>query len=372
MQTKFRLPLRPFFICCVIYLISTRAVFASDKASDSVKEQLAQAYALINVKPMKTIEILEDLAPDIDASDGPTRVRAYTMGIWAAQYISSLSHVQHYRDLLVAMANSDAFSQNKAAILSALVAQYWRTRQFNLAKQFGVCALKNADTEARVVSIGITMSIVLRAMDEVDESVDIADFALVLAEKLNNQRYVASIYNNNGVLYLERENYQAAVGSFETALNIRHQIADLAGQVAAGTNMLLSYFFMQDWEKFERLSTRVERLQQLQNSTIMLAYYNWLKTAFLLRDWKTLEEQQLHELREDFSAVKDPGIQRFLTQIAIKYGWNMPVVEQADIAKQSELDIRDHFPMCDWAALEQLPHSDIMAEFRRAQKRLSD
>ncbi|MBE1300657.1 MAG: hypothetical protein GJ680_12235 [Alteromonadaceae bacterium] len=122
---------------------------------------MSRAYALINVKPMQTIEILEELRTQIETSDGPTKVRAYTMGIWAAQYISSISHVQRYRNLLVAMANSEAFSENKAAILSALVAQYWRTQQYNLAKQFGICALKNADSEARVVSIGITMSIAL-------------------------------------------------------------------------------------------------------------------------------------------------------------------------------------------------------------------
>lgn len=71
---------------------------------------------------MQTIEILEELRTQIETSDGPTKVHAYTMGIWAAQYTSSISHVQRYHNLLVAMANSEAFSENKAAILSALVA----------------------------------------------------------------------------------------------------------------------------------------------------------------------------------------------------------------------------------------------------------
>lgn len=157
-------------------------------------------------------------------------------------------------------------------------------------------------------------------MQRVDESGDISDFALALAEKLNNQIYMASMYNNTGGLELERENYQSAVNSFETALNIRHQIADLAGQVAAGTNMLLGYFFLEDWDSFERLSTRVERLQQLQNSSIMLAYYDWLKTAFVYKDWQILNEEQIQQLRDYFIAVNDPGIQRFLLQIAKEQG----------------------------------------------------
>ena len=372
MRTKYSFPLRAFFAFCALYLVCAEKADATANNSNELKEQLNIAYALINVKPMQTIEILEELRTQIETSDGPTKVRAYTMGIWAAQYISSISHVKRYRNLLVAMANSEAFSENKAAILSALVAQYWRTQQYNLAKQFGICALKNADSEARVVSIGITMSIVLRAMRRVDESVDISNFALALAEKLNNQRYMASIYNNTGVLELERENYQSAVNSFETALNIRHQIADLAGQVGAGTNMLLGYFFLEDWDRFERLSTRVERLQQLQNSSIMLAYYNWLKTAFLSKDWQSMNEEQIQQLRDHFIAVNDPGIQRFLLQIAEKQDWDMPAVKQHDIAEQSELDIRAHFPMCDWNAIEQLPHEDIMVEFTRAKERLVD
>lgn len=209
-------------------------------------------------------------------------------------------------------------------------------------------------------------------MQRVDESGDISDFALALAEKLNNQIYMASMYNNTGGLELERENYQSAVNSFETALNIRHQIADLAGQVAAGTNMLLGYFFLEDWDSFERLSTRVERLQQLQNSSIMLAYYDWLKTAFVYKDWQILNEEQIQQLRDYFIAVNDPGIQRFLLQIAKEQGWRCLQSNNSILLNRVNW-ISEHIsPICDWNAIEQLPHEDIMVEFTRAKERLVD
>lgn len=326
----------------------------------SLKEKVSEAHDYLRVKPQLALKMFQDLEGELQNADEKLQLDAYISALWAGVYLSDPQITQYYNDKIVHFINLPDEDQRYNRILKAVAGHLWRQKDHRHAYLFAACSLDYAQTPARKMSsLSLMGASARQTRGEYAQKVYLT--GLAMAQQSDSPRYLAAFNNNLGVVALNNYEFEKAEEFFKTALDIRHRINHMSGQVTSGVNLMLTYFMAQKWDYFMRLSQRMEIKLKNHSSAMYRNYYKWLLEARRVMQEAYITEDDKQYLTQIYIDIDQPGVQSIIRKAAIALDVYLPEVEEPEYLEGANMLAL--FPMCDWQKYQTLSTDDLLQEF---------
>lgn len=337
----------------ILVLLSPTSNFAKE-----VTETITEAKHYLLLKPAISLELITGIKKTLAESNIQTRLDGYMIGLWASIYLLEQEKISNYFGLLRELSQVNPELINAFPIMRSYTSILWRIGSYEEAKQLAICAAQKTSSHSQLEAITLSLGIILRQQGELESANRINDFGYALAKKQQNKRYIPPFLNNKALIALQEKDFVTAETLLTKALDISYETAHLTGQVISGLNLMLTYLIKHDWDKFERMTLRLERLSALQESESYASFYQWLILAAQKRRAIHLQAPTDAELNDVFDKISNHGIQTFISNVAPELGINVQYVKP-EIDSHDDL-FKDLFNGCNWQEIEKQTFSETL------------
>lgn len=359
--------LRLWLHCCA-FLSAFIATQAHSSGPD-VQEVISEAYSLLSVKPEEALKNIGSVKSALEVAEPETQLEAYMVALWAGIYLTDSSTLSEYSDKVLGISDPQLLQDNLNRLLIVSAGHLWRSNDNVTANKLVVCSLDHVRTTPRFLS-----TLLMLGVTSPEESAEVTEFinkyGAKLAEKAELKRYQAAFTNNLGVSALKLKQYKESAELFSQSLDLRYEIAHQSGQVNSANNLLLSYYLLKDWNKFERLAIRAKRMLDNYVSPLNHAYFNFVYQLFALRNTKNLSVKDVSALQGHLDEINEWGLQRILVDVSQEAGITLLLPPPSGAENHDE--ILQHLDVCEWQDIKPLTVGQMFRRFNSIEATLKD
>jgi hypothetical protein len=277
---------------------------------DYVRQQLAEAEAYLTVDPAQSLKLLDAIGPLSQPVD--EALRWHILQMRAAVPTAQLERMLTSLDVVFRYHNHPAFAKHLTSINSAAAIWLRRHNYLHEAIVSLQCAEKYAVGTSQKLTLLNSMGLVNRQLDDNTTAKQQFNQALELATATKNNRVIAMVQNNLGLLALEQGELGSAVQHLRAALTHYQTISLRSGQISAGLNLLLVYILQKDEQSIQRLYSPTATLTTAFPNEAKQALLLWLQAAQQQLQGQPLSGEQKQALQQAYRQIDDPKTQLLL------------------------------------------------------------
>ncbi|WP_419147105.1 hypothetical protein [Pseudoalteromonas 'SMAR'] len=296
--------LRALFTSARLILLLISPLTAAQPSASFIDE--ADAY--LNVKPRHSLDIIQQHQGKVSALSLPEQFRYYRTGFWASAYVYDHQQVAEYARALASMVQFEAYNSSLSEVLAATSVWFRRNQGYLSAMAAAQCAVRHADNSTDIARVAGTAGITLLLKDDVEGAERVFQLGMEIGNHLDNDVMRSVFTNNLGLIALQREHYDTALEQFRGALLINERDARITGTAINLTNMLLVAYLQQNWDLFKRLDQRAARNTARLDSKDLLGYYQWLHTAYSVRQLQQVPQSVEDKLMRIYHDIGEPTV----------------------------------------------------------------
>lgn len=326
---------------CLLALSSTARSHSQSLLIDTLNE--AQSY--LTVLPEKSLALLSSF-DNVKHLTAKQQVNWYSTKASAAIQLSDLPMMEHSLEQIISL-NQATRMKLDDAVINQLGVWFRRSGYLEQAKYSYVCILEDTQDSLTRLKALSNLAVVERNSGNLQLSQKINTTALTIAKLQREKSMESTIENNLGILALQQNNAKQASIHFRSALDINHKILRRSGEILNGINLLFSFIKGDEYEMYARFHPRLVRKMQAHPSDARAAYLNWIHQTYLYRATAKISQKQISQLKKDYDAVNDIGIQQLLLPFAIEMNIDVnPTDRQPN--KHYTGDWLERIEQCNW------------------------
>ncbi|WP_290620378.1 MULTISPECIES: tetratricopeptide repeat protein [unclassified Arsukibacterium] len=319
------MPKRRVFIFTLITMLSSFYL----TADASITATLDEAEDYLTVNPAQTLLLLDSitkpaaLAPELF-------IRHQVLVLRAAVPTNKMDRLIRALDDIFEHHQHPYFKEQLTPITSALGIWLRRNNYLNEAISSLECSYKHASTDRQRLTLGNSMALVARQLNETEKARLLFTRARLLAEQTGQIKILAMTENNLGLLALEQANIALAESHFRTALGHYQSSSVRAGQISAGINLLFTFLVQDDLTSFQRLYSPTAALTLSFPNKEKQALLFWLHTRFEQLQQQPVSDQIRQQLLDSYQQIEDAKVQILLHRyMATPLQVNISIAEPA-------------------------------------------
>lgn len=336
-----RLLLTAFASGCLLALSSTASSHSQSLLIDTLNE--AQGY--LKVLPEKSLALLSDF-DNVKHLTTEQQVNWYSTKASAAIQLSDLPKVEHSLEQIISLHQATQIKLD-ASVLNQLGVWFRRSGYLEQAKHSYVCILEDTEDNLSRLKALSNLAVVERNIGNLPLSQKINATALTIAKLQREKSMESTIQNNLGILALQQNNAKQASIHFRSALDINHKMLRRSGEILNGINLLFSFINDDEFAMYARFHPRLVRKIQAHPNDARAAYLNWIHQTYLYRTTAEISQKQINQLKKDYDAVNDAGIQQLLLPFATEMNIDVNPTEQQP-NKIYTGDWLERIDQCNW------------------------
>lgn len=331
-------------ILCFVLVIGVSAhVVAVEKIQ--LEEYLSEAQKYQNVKPVRSLKILEQHKAHIQQLSLKKRFEWYLTTAKSAVYVNRVDLV--YANLILA-SQFDFSELGKSRVIGYLgVAGHHliQTGQYAMAQSAYRCAINHLKNPKESLSLVISLAISHVQLTNHNAAKKYFLVAAELARKNANTDMEAVALNSIGVMLLSDKQYLEAQTYFKRAMELHQSAGNISNHILTGENLLLSFLLSNDLAMFERLYPRIKRFMVHEDDKDKNTYLNFIHAAFLYVKTGQIDESEKEQLQNQLNSVKS----QLIVQPIEKY--LLPVLDMENeqlVSKSAEDETQNNPRSYEW------------------------
>ena len=264
-----------------------------------------------------------------------------------ANSIDNLDVLAHTLNRLNTLASEIPFKQWEADFLRYTGHYQLKRNQYDSAIAAYLCALPRTLDQRQAIALTYSIGAALISSNQPAQAIRIFNTLNGFLHEDSNPRWVGLTNEAIGVIALGEQKYQLAASSFRIAMDIQQRQVNRRSELNAALNLLLTYTLAKDFEHFERIKPRLERLISININEDLNTYFRWIKAARQQQQWGNLPAKTLETLKKEYydmsSALIANAITRYLLPILAPDAAPRNPPQKSDNASQSSIDVVAHF-----------------------------
>ena len=178
---------------------------------------------------------------------------------------------------------------------------------YRVAKQAYAC-IDTKQSLSKAMGSVYAVSTVHHAEGLYQRAKDIKSQLLDLAEAIQSDAWIPTLYNSLGVAHLQLKNYAIAADYYQRAMDLHYQNASRNSEVIAGLNLLLTLVLAQENEPYQGLHSRVVRLTNLHSNDDLKTYLKWIELGHTAVNGAEIPTETLQAAQLELASLQDEFI----------------------------------------------------------------
>ncbi|BBN83323.1 hypothetical protein PA25_33080 [Pseudoalteromonas sp. A25] len=324
------------------------SAFGSASLTTDSEYELSRAQYFMRSNPAKSLAILNKI-PHVESLPDDQQVTFYALKLRTSLTLNHLDDIDPILETLFKLDDKPAFANKIVSVLSGTGIWLRKTNYFDAAQHVFSCALKHADTSSQQISILISSAIVARYKKDYTLAKSIYEEATPIAQRLNDQRAIATIDNNLGTIAMDQGNIKQAEMRFRDALSAFQLANNYSGHLNSGINLLFTFVLQNKSIDFQRLYPHISQLSNEYSDESKKAYLFWVNSAFQYTQGVKPNDMQRQELLSTFDKLAGPQLKTLIkNHLASLMGVNVPRVEHASAKKFENKSWYNKVLSCNW------------------------
>ena len=178
-----------------------------------------------------------------------------------------------------------------------------QSASFRVAKRAYLCALSHAPTQDQKFASLYSLGLTYLSEGSYQKAKPIYNKLYEVVQGKDMVRWEAASHNALGVIAMETADYSSASTHFRAAMDAHQAQADRGSELIAALNLLTAFMFEGDFESYDRLAERTERMAQVHDNHDLRMYLEWVQAAARVQRGQALEDAERKSLRASFDSV---------------------------------------------------------------------
>ncbi|KAF7772339.1 hypothetical protein PCIT_a2396 [Pseudoalteromonas citrea] len=287
------------------------SVANSDPTTAENEYLLQQAQYFLSSEPTQSLRILnEELAlPKLTKKQ---QIQWYLLNTRAVIVTNQLNKGYSSLEQLFLLNEHPYFYEKLPTILSMTGVWLRKSSYLSDAEATFTCALKQPSSLNQQMSLKVSLAIIARQQTNYIRAKALYREAYQIAEKLKNERALATIANNLGVLALDNNKLRQANGYFRKALAGHQLQAKKPGHINAGINLLFVFLLQKQFINYQRLYDPIAKLVESVPDQPKRTYLLWVNSGYQAAQGKLISQQLRAQLKTEFEQLESKGLKRLI------------------------------------------------------------
>lgn len=320
------------------------------------KRKKAQDY--LQFKPDVSLEILTQDEP-IHQLSIKDQMHWHINGIWASIYSAQLHYLPPFINKLMALNHTAEFKELFYSAVRPLAVWLRRSGDLENAKLIELCALRHAHLPVHQVISANSFGIIARQEKEYNAAMEYYSLGLQIAGKHELHRHSAALHNSLGITMMNAKRYADAAAQFTIAMEINQGLNAIPGQVINGLNLLLTFWFNEEWDKIARLQPRIQRKLKVQTSPTLQHALDFISIANRIRTSNPPLKADIKSLKQAFVKVDIREVQQRFIQMAEQIDVELTMTVQSAATKSTTMN--EQIQLCRDPQNNDIGHGEIIA-----------
>ncbi|RJE76182.1 hypothetical protein BGP78_14365 [Pseudoalteromonas sp. MSK9-3] len=298
-------------ISFLILLLPVTTVASLDPKTAENEYLLQQAQYYLSSDPTKSLRILSD---DLTLSQltSKQKIQWYLLNTRAAIVTNQLNNGYASLEQLFLLNEHPFFYEKLPSILSMTGVWLRKSSYINDAETTFTCALKQKSSLNQQMGLKISLAIIARHQANYIRAKALYKEAYQIAEKLKNERALATIANNLGVLALDKNKLTQANGYFRKALAGHQLQAKKPGHINAGINLLFVFLLQKQFINYQRLYDPIAKLVESFPDQPKRTYLLWVNSGYEATQGVLISQQLRTQLITEFDQLESKGLKQLI------------------------------------------------------------
>jgi tetratricopeptide (TPR) repeat protein len=331
----------------LILLLSVKSMASQDAKLAENEYLLQQAEYFLSSQPAQTMDILNN---KLILSTLPVqqKIQWYLLNTKAAVFSNQLDKAQASLKQLFLLNEHALFYEKLSFILSMTGVWLRKSSYLNDAEITFTCALKQPSSLIQQLGIKISLAIIARYQANYPRAKALYKEAYQIAEKLEDERALATIANNLGTLAFDKGQLEQANSYFRKALAGHQLEAKKSGHINAGINLLFVFLLQKEFVNYQRLYDPVAELLENSQDQPKKTYLLWVNSGYQATQGQKISKQLKEKLIKGFNQLEGKGLKRLIQRhLATTLNIEVTIPEQ-QVSKTFNAPWFEQVKLCNW------------------------